>query len=63
MANAKIRIAMIENNVKQYELAQIMGLHEGSLSRRLRDELPEAEQEQIVKLIRQHSKNAGGEDK
>lgn len=50
--NAKIRIAMIECNMKHYELARIMGIHEGSLSRKLRDELPEEEQNKIVELIR-----------
>ena len=60
MNNAKVRIAMIECNMKQYELAQIMGRHEGSVSRMLRDELPEDEQNRIVDLIRQHTGHVGG---
>lgn len=61
MNNAKIRIAMIENNLKQYELARIMGLHENSMSRLLRDELPAEEQERIIDLIRQHTKTEEGD--
>ena len=61
MKNAKIKAAMFENDIKQWELARIMGIHEGSLSRKLRDELPTAEQDKIVDLIRQHT-GRGGEN-
>ena len=61
MNNSRIRISMIEHNLKQFELARIMGLHEQSLSRLLRDELPAAKQDEIIELIRQHSKTAGSE--
>ena len=53
MKNARIRIAMVEHDIKQWELARMMGIHEGSLSRRFRDELPEEEQDKIVELIEQ----------
>lgn len=56
MKNKRIRVAMAEAELHQWELAQIMGLHEGSLSRRLRNELPAEEQDRIVELIRQHAK-------
>jgi predicted XRE-type DNA-binding protein len=62
MKNSKIKIAMIEGDLKQYEVARLMGIHEGSLSRLLRDELPAEEQDRIVDLIRQHTKTGGGDD-
>ena len=62
MRNARIKIAMTENDFKQWELAKLLGIHEGSLSRRLREELPAEEQDRIVDLIRQHTKTGGGDD-
>lgn len=50
--NQKVRFALLENNMKQWELADLMGVSETVLSRRLRKELPEEEQERIVALIR-----------
>lgn len=50
--NQKVRFALLENNMKQWELADLMGVSEAVLSRRLRKELPEEEQERIVALIR-----------
>lgn len=60
MNNAKIRNELARTRLKYWELARIMGIHEGSLSRKLRDELPEEEQNRIVDLIRQHVKQTGG---
>jgi len=57
MNNAKVRIKMIESGLKQWELARLLGMGESVLSRRLRDELPEDEQDRIVALI----ETAGGE--
>lgn len=57
MNNAKVRIKMIETGIKQWELARLLGMGESVLSRRLRDELPDEEQDRIVGLIEQ----AGGE--
>ena len=62
MKNARIKIAMTENDLHQWEVAQIMGIHEGSLSRLLRNELPAEEQDRIVDLIRQHTKTGGGDN-
>jgi len=52
MNNIKIRLAMVEYGVKQWQVAQLMGIHEVSLSRKMRNELPEEEQNRIVELIR-----------
>ncbi len=61
MNNVKVRIAMTENGLHQWEVARLLGIHEGSLSRRLRDELPAEEQDRIVAMIRQHTKTGGGD--
>lgn len=51
MNNTKIRIKMLETGMKQWEVARLLGMSEPVLSRRLRDELPEDEQDRIVALI------------
>jgi len=49
--NAKIRLKMFEAGVKQWQLARLIGMSESNLSRKLRDELPEEEQDRIIALI------------
>ena len=56
MANDKIRLELFLAKTKQWELAKLMGVSEMTVIRRLREELPEEEQERIIKLIRQHAK-------
>ena len=56
MNNAKIRIKMIETGMKQWEVARLLGMSESVLSRRLRDELPEDEQDRIVALIEENKR-------
>ena len=51
MRNKKVRIKLLEHDLKQWELAKIMGVSEATVYRLLRDELPEEKQDQIVKLI------------
>ena len=51
MNNMKIRIKLLEHNKRIWWLAQIMGTSEATMSRRLRTELPEDEQNRIIKLI------------
>lgn len=55
MQNKAVRIALMECNMKQYELAELMGIHDFSLSRKLRHELPPDEQIRIVNLIKAHA--------
>lgn len=62
MKNLKIKMAMTEADLRQWELARLMGIHEGTLCRMLREELPGAEQEQIVELIHQHTKGGQRDD-
>jgi len=58
--NLKIRVAMISNNVKQWEVAELLKVSEPSLSRMLRHELPEEEQDRIINLIEKYNKEVNG---
>ena len=51
LKNERIRIAMIQKNLKQYEVAKILGIHESVLCRKLREELPDEEQDEIIAII------------
>ena len=51
MNNMKIRIKLLEHNKRLWWLAQILGTSESTITRRLRNELPEEEQLRIVQLI------------
>ena len=59
MNNLKIRIKMIESGLKQYEVARLLGVSESVFSRKLRDELPEAEQNKIVEIIEKEMNERG----
>ncbi len=52
MNNLEIRQAMKERRMFNYELAEMLGISEFTLSRKLRNELPQDEKERILKLIR-----------
>ena len=52
MNNLEIRQAMKERRMFNYELAEMMGISEFTLSRKLRNELPQEEKERILNLIR-----------
>ncbi len=51
MKNLKIRRALMEAGMKNYELAELIGISEFTLSRKLRKELPETEQKAMIDLI------------
>lgn len=51
MANVEIRIRLAATGIKQYEVAAELGLAEGTLSRKLRFELPDEERTQILAAI------------
>lgn len=53
MANKNIRCALLVGGIKQYQLAAALGMSESGLSRKLRTELPEQEQERILAVIAQ----------
>ena len=56
MKNLNIRQVLMEVGMKNYQLAELMGISEFTLSRRLRNELPEEEQLRIVSIIKANKK-------
>lgn len=57
MKNSRIRVAMTLHSMKQWELAEIMGMSEASVSRLLRHELPEEAQDRIIEIIEKSAVN------
>ena len=60
MANDKVRIALFINKMKQWELAKHLGIGENTLIRRLREELPEDEQNRLIGVIETYAKEKKG---
>lgn len=56
MNNIRVREEAQKNNVYLWQIAYRLGMNDGNFSRKLRRELPEGEQEQIIGLIREISK-------
>lgn len=54
MNNTKVRIKMLETGVKQWEVASMLKISESAFCRKLRNELPEEEQDRIINLIEQN---------
>ena len=54
--NRTIRDAMNKYRIYQYELANIMGVHEATVCRMLRNELPKEKQDEIAELIAKSAK-------
>lgn len=52
MNNQKIRTALSACGMKYWELADMLGIHPATLSAKLRHELPEEEQDEIVAKIK-----------
>lgn len=57
--NAAIRNAAHEAGVHHWEVAEALGISEGSFCRRMRHELPEAEQARILNIINDISARMG----
>ena len=51
-ANIRIRTALEETRMRHWELADLLGISENTLTRRLRKELPEEEQKRIISIIK-----------
>ena len=51
MKNECIREELKKRNLKQWELAKMLGVSEFTLTRRLREELPEEEKKKILEVI------------
>lgn len=56
MNNQIVRGAMEKHSCTQWKLAELMGISEFTLSRRLRHELPEEEQKKMASLIEEEAK-------
>lgn len=54
MKNMKIRETLKQNGMKQWQLAQLLGIAESTMCIRMRNELPDAEQERIIAIIREN---------
>ena len=61
MANAEIKAKMAYNGIKQYRVAETMGISETSFSRKLRKELSESEKNRVMSVIEELSKAATAE--
>ena len=58
MKNYEIRVELMKRGMKQYELAELLGIADSALSRKLRKELPVEEKQRILEIIR--GKEEGG---
>lgn len=52
-ANSDIRKTLEDNNMCQWKLAELLGISEYTLVRKLRHELSNEEKEQMIKLIKE----------
>ena len=56
MSNKEIRIALVNHGIKQYALADFLGITETTLSKKLRKELLLGEKERILAAIEKLAK-------
>lgn len=54
LKNIKIREALTQNNMKQWQLADCLGISEYTLCKKLRRELPDTEQDKMIAIIRMY---------
>lgn len=52
MNNLEIRKAMLDANLKNWQLAELLGVTEWTLSRWLRKELPQEKKDEIMGVIK-----------
>lgn len=60
MKNVEIRSAFMQAGIKQWQLAEALGISETHFSRKLRKELPEEEREKILSVIDQLTQEKQG---
>ena len=56
MSNYEIRAEMLKHNIKQWQLAEQLGITEFSLCRKLRHELSKEDKEKALKAIKENIK-------
>lgn len=57
MANETIKQTAKTNKVKLWEIADVLGIQDSALSRKLRKELPQSEAENILHIIADLAQN------
>ena len=62
MANTRIKVAIMESGLKQWKVAELVGIREETFSRKLRFELPKEEQDRIVNLIRNYVNRSNNDE-
>lgn len=62
-ANSDIRKILEDNNMTQWKLAELLGVSEYTLVRKLRHELSTEEKEKMIKLIKEGEKYYDGRRK
>lgn len=55
-ANMRVRSALMQVNKRQCDLARWLNIYEEKLSRMLRYELPDKEQDELIEVIERHAK-------
>ena len=58
MKNQTIRDALTKQGLFLYQLGKILNVSEATITRMMREELPEPEQRRIVKLIKEGGKSS-----
>ena len=61
MNNSKIRDKLNEKGMRYYQMDQLLGISEATRVRMLRNELPEAEQDRICRLIDEYAERGGAD--
>lgn len=51
MSNKEVRIAIIQANIRQYQVADKLGIAEQNFSRKMRYEMSEKEKKRVLKAI------------
>ena len=58
VANLDIREAAVSSKVKLWQIADVLGIADSNLSRKLRKELPQNEKDRIFSIIKQLAEEA-----
>ena len=56
MTNADIKAEIVRAGIKHYEIADKLGIHEGTFSRLFRSEMPEEKKTEILAAIKELQK-------
>ena len=61
MTNLRVRMKLLENGLKYYDLSKILCVSDSTRCLMLRNELPDEEQDRICKLIDDYAKGKRGD--